>query len=67
MIDPERYFIHQWNQDQTIESFCSVCGATVCSELALSRVQECEDQHVCPGWAGDRFNGGLGQPVSKIR
>ena len=64
MIDPERYFIHQRNADQTITSLCSVCGLSVCSELSLARVQECEDRHECPSWAVDRFNGAVGRPVA---
>ena len=65
MIDPERYFIHQWNPNRTIDSVCSVCNSTVCTESSLARVQECEEKHECPSWAADRFNGGLGHPVSR--
>jgi hypothetical protein len=65
MIDPERYFIHQCNQNQTIDSFCSVCGLTVCTEPSLASVQEYEEKHLCPSGIANRFKGGLGQPVSK--
>jgi len=66
MIDPERYFIHQWNPNRTIDSICSVCGLTACTELSLARVQTCEEQHECPDWAIGRFMGRLGQPVSQL-
>jgi hypothetical protein len=59
--------MHQRNENLTIDSICSICGSTVCTEPSLSRVQEHEENHECPSSAADRFNGGLGQPVSRFR
>jgi hypothetical protein len=71
MIDPERYFIHQWNSDHTIDSICSVCGLTACTEPTLSRAQEGEEQHQCPDWAlglvrfdAKRIATPIGKPVT---
>jgi hypothetical protein len=66
MIDPERYFVHRWNPDRTIDSICSVCCLTACTEPSLARAQAREEQHECPSWALDRFKGGLGRPVSQL-
>ena len=54
MIDPERYFVHQWNAVGKIESICSVCGLTACTELSLSRVHNAKSRiHALSGLLDD--------------
>jgi hypothetical protein len=67
MNDSERYFIHRWNSDRTIDSVCSFCNLRVCSERSLLRAQECEAKHACPAWSAAGFIGELGKQVHRSR
>jgi len=59
MMQITNHFVHRWNSDDSVDSFCLVCYELACTGLPLATAKEWEDIHVCPVAAIIKWNADL--------